>query len=85
MTLQGSYRPTRRQGGFSAGAADDGEPTDAVIERIETCHAADGMLRSSPMYQGTISGALKNALDWLRLLDNREPPFLHDEELRSRL
>ena len=30
------------------------------------------------MYQGTISGALKNALDWLHVLGEREPPFLHD-------
>jgi FMN reductase len=37
------------------------------------------MLWSSPLYQGTISGALKNALDWLRLLQHREPPFLHDK------
>ena len=37
------------------------------------------MLWSSPLYQGTISGALKNALDWLRLLEDREPPFLHDK------
>ena len=55
------------------------EPTPAVHELIETCHAADGMLWSSPLYQGTISGALKNALDWLRLLEDREPPFLHDQ------
>ena len=55
------------------------EPTRAVDELIETCHAADGMLWSSPLYQGTISGALKNALDWLRLLEDREPPFLHDK------
>jgi FMN reductase len=55
------------------------EPTQAVDELIETCHAADGMLWSSPLYQGTISGALKNALDWLRLLQDREPPFLHDQ------
>ena len=54
-------------------------PTRAVSELIETCHAADGMLWSSPLYQGTISGALKNALDWLRLLEGREPPFLHDK------
>ena len=31
------------------------------------------------MYQGTISGAFKNALDWLHALGSREPPFLHDE------
>jgi FMN reductase len=55
------------------------QPTHAATELIETCHAADGMLWSSPMYQGTISGALKNALDWLRLLEDREPPLLHDK------
>src|SRR5262249_41641850 len=38
-----------------------------------------GMLWSSPMYQGTISGAFKNALDWLHVLGGREPPFLHDK------
>ena len=31
------------------------------------------------MYQGTISGAFKNALDWLHVLGSREPPFLHDK------
>ena len=55
------------------------EPTAAAIELLDACHAADGMLWSSPMYQGTISGALKNALDWLRLLGDRDPPFLHDK------
>jgi FMN reductase len=34
---------------------------------------------SSPMYQGTISGAFKNALDWLRALGDRDPAYLHDE------
>jgi FMN reductase len=58
---------------------DDDEPTKAAAALIETCYAADGMLWSSPMYQGTISGALKNALDWLHLLGGREPPFLHDK------
>jgi FMN reductase len=58
---------------------DDRRPTEAAIELIDTCHAADGMLWSSPLYQGTIAGAFKNALDWLRLLEDREPPFLHDK------
>jgi FMN reductase len=56
----------------------DDEPPDAAVRLIETCYHADGMLWSSPMYQGTISGAFKNALDWLHVLGSREPPFLHD-------
>ena len=56
-----------------------GELTQAVTELVEACHTADGMIWSSPMYHGTISGALKNALDWLRLLEDREPPYLHDK------
>ena len=58
---------------------EDDEPTAAARELIESCHAADGLIWSSPLYQGTISGAFKNALDWLRLLGDREPPFLHDK------
>lgn len=58
---------------------DDDEPTEAAANLIESCYAADGLLWSSPMYQGTISGALKNALDWLHVLGNRDPPFLHDK------
>jgi FMN reductase len=58
---------------------EDAEPTPAALELIESCHAADGLIWSSPLYQGTISGAFKNALDWLRLLGDREPSFLHDK------
>ena len=47
---------------------DHGQPTAAAARLIEACYAADGMLWSSPMYQGTISGAFKNALDWLHAL-----------------
>jgi FMN reductase len=58
---------------------DDDEPTESAARLIEACYAADGMLWSSPLYQGTISGALKNALDWLHVLGDRDPPFLHDK------
>ena len=58
---------------------DANEPTEAASRLIESCHAADAMLWSSPMYQGTVSGAFKNALDWLHLLGDRDPPYLHDK------
>ena len=59
---------------------DDEEPRTATAQwLVESCYQADGMLWSSPMYQGTISGAFKNALDWLHVLGRREPPFLHDK------
>jgi FMN reductase len=57
---------------------DAGRPGSAA-RLIESCQAADGLLWSSPMYQGTISGALKNALDWLHPLGKRDPPYLHDK------
>jgi FMN reductase len=28
------------------------------------------------MYHGTVSGSFKNALDWLQLLSDRDPPYL---------
>jgi FMN reductase len=58
---------------------DDDKPGAAAERLIEACYSADGMLWSSPMYQGTISGAFKNALDWLHVLGARQPPFLHDK------
>jgi FMN reductase len=58
---------------------DESAPPLAAKRLIDVCHAADGMLWSSPMYQGTISGAFKNALDWLHPLGGRDPPYLHDK------
>lgn len=54
-------------------------PPESVINLCETLYAADGLVWSSPMYNGTISGSFKNALDWLHLLGDRNPPYLTDK------
>jgi len=51
----------------------------AARELAEAVHAAQGLLWASPMYHGTVSGAFKNAVDWLQLLADRDPPFLTDK------
>jgi|SRR5579875_740544 len=54
-------------------------PPDSVMRLCEALYAADGLIWSSPMYNGTISGSFKNALDWLHLLGERNPPYLTDK------
>jgi FMN reductase len=51
----------------------------AVYRLLDEVYGAHGLLWSSPLYQGTISGAFKNALDWLHPLEDRQPPFLTDK------
>jgi FMN reductase len=47
----------------------------------EISGTADAMIWSSPTYQGSISGALKNALDWMILLGDREPAYLTNKPI----
>jgi FMN reductase len=54
-------------------------PPEPVVRFCDTSYAAHGFLWSSPMYNGTVSGAFKNAMDWLHLLGDRRPPYLTDK------
>lgn len=57
----------------------DAEPNAAVERLCDLAYSADGLLWSSPLYHGTVSGSFKNALDWLQLLAGRDPPYLSDK------
>src|ERR1700759_4895344 len=57
----------------------EADPPAVVGTLIDTCYAADGMLWSSPMYNGSVSGSFKNAIDWLHMLGSRDPAYLHDK------
>lgn len=59
--------------------APDLAPVSAAQEYADAVFDADGLIWSSPMYHGTISGSFKNALDWLELLKERDPPYLTDK------
>ncbi len=56
-------------------------PPPNALALADAVHAAQGMLWSSPLYHGTISGSFKNALDWLELLGDREPSYLTDKAI----
>lgn len=57
-----------------------GADTPESVRRLcEAVYEADGLLWSSPLYHGTISGVFKNALDWLELLGDRRPAYLTDK------
>ena len=46
---------------------------------VNTAYACDGMIWSTPAYHGSVSGSFKNALDWLILLAERDPPYLSNK------
>lgn len=52
---------------------------ESVRRLCDAVYEADGLLWSSPLYHGTISGSFKNALDWLDLLGDRNPAYLADK------
>ena len=48
----------------------------SAINLCKKIHEADGLIWSSPMYHGTVSGLFKNAIDWMELLEGYEPKYL---------
>jgi FMN reductase len=49
---------------------------DAVQVLLASVRRAHALIVASPVYQETVSGALKNALDYLYILEQEEPPGL---------
>lgn len=55
-------------------------PLPATVKGLlEVVAGADGMIWSSPLYHGSVSGSFKNALDWLNPLGDYDPPYLTDK------
>lgn len=52
------------------------ERTGAARELVEALRTADGVVLASPGYHGTISGLIKNALDYVEDLRGDERPYL---------
>jgi FMN reductase len=51
-------------------------PTRDARRLADAVAGADGLIWSSPLYHGSVSGSFKNAVDWLQLLSDRDPPYL---------
>jgi FMN reductase len=66
------YRPD-----FDSPASYGAEAAPAIEHLIESARWADGMIWSSPSYHGSLSGAVKNALDFIQFLSNDSPSFLY--------
>ncbi len=54
-------------------------PPESVQRLVSAVRAADGLVWGSPLYHGSVSGAFKNAIDWLELLNRDDPPYLTDK------
>ncbi len=43
---------------------------------LETLQSADGFIFASPEYHGSVSGAFKNAIDYIEFLSFSKPPYM---------
>src|ERR1700735_4485263 len=60
---------------------DEHAPPPGARRLAETVYQADALIWSSPTYHGSVSGSFKNALDWLILLAERDPPYLTNKPI----
>lgn len=54
------------------------ERTREARRLVDGLRAADGLVFASPGYHGTVSGLVKNALDYAEDLREEHPPYLED-------
>ena len=54
-------------------------PPPGALRLVDAVRQADGLIWASPLYHGTVSGAFKNAIDWLELLSKDPRPYLSDK------
>jgi FMN reductase len=52
------------------------EHQPSIARFLNACRSADAMIWASPTYHGTVSGAVKNAIDYVELMDDDDPPYL---------
>jgi FMN reductase len=70
------YRPD-----FDSPAAYGPEAAPAIEHLLESLRWADGMLWATPGYHGSMSGAVKNALDYVQVLSTDSPSFLYGKTI----
>ncbi len=54
----------------------DAQPPEAAATLAQAVHECHGMIWSSPLYHGAVSGSFKNAIDWLETLSTTTPAYL---------
>jgi FMN reductase len=52
-----------------------------AAEFADNLYGCDALIWSTPTYHGSVSGSFKNAIDWLILLAEREPPYLSNKPI----
>jgi FMN reductase len=56
-------------------------PPAAALRFADAAYDCDALIWSTPTYHGSVSGSFKNALDWLILLAERDPPYLSNKPI----